>query len=90
MPDLNEQGKVMRLEVRTTVHKTASAFHLRHKFLPLSETATRVTSDAWGAQWLEVRRFVHEDMKQFPLMPAPNISLDATKRPVSTHEASCG
>ena len=88
MPDLNERGEVMHLEVRTAVHKTARAFHLRHMFLPLSAPATGVTSDVWGAQWLEVRKILCiEDMKQFPLMPAPNISLDATRRPVSTHEA---
>ena len=88
MPDLNERGEVMHLEVRTAVHKTARAFHLRHMFLPLSAPATGVTSDVWGAQWLEVRKILCiEDMKQFPLMPAPNISLDATRRPMSTHEA---
>ena len=88
LPDSNEQGEILHLEVRTAVHKTARAFHLRHMFLPLSAPATGVTNDAWGAQWLEVRKILCiENMGKFPLMPAPNISLEATRRPVSTHEA---
>ena len=57
-------------------------------FLPLSAPATGVTDDAWGAQWLEVRKILcTENMAHFPLMPAPNFALEATRRPVSTHEA---
>jgi hypothetical protein len=88
LPDFDGQGQIVHLEVRTAVHKTARAFHLRHMFFPLSAPATGVTNDAWGAQWLEVRKILCiENMKQFPLMPAPNIALEATRRPVSTHEA---
>ena len=88
LPDFDGQGQIVHLEVRTAVHKTARAFHLRHMFLPLSAPATGVTNDAWGAQWLEVRKILCiENMRQFPLMPAPNIALEATRRPVSTHEA---
>ena len=58
LPDLDGQGHIVHLEVRTAVHKTARAFHLRHMFLPLSAPATGVTNDAWGAQWLEVRKML--------------------------------
>jgi hypothetical protein len=88
LPDFDGQGHIVHLEVRTAVHKTARAFHLCHMFLPLSAPATGVTDDAWGAQWLEVRKILCiENMRQFPLMPAPNLALEATRRPVSTHEA---
>ena len=58
LPDFDGQGQIVHLEVRTAVHKTARAFHLRHMFLPLSAPATGVTNDAWGAQWLEVRKIL--------------------------------
>ena len=53
--DVDSNGIVQRLEVKTRIHKTARALHLRHVFLPLSAPASGVTDDAWGAQWLEIR-----------------------------------
>lgn len=87
-PDFDKHGKLMHLEVRTAVHKTARACHLRHMFLPLAAPAVGVTEDAWGAQWLEVwNSLCISDLRKLPLMPAPDIALEATKRPVSTREA---
>ena len=86
--DLDRYDELVNLEVSTAVHKTARAYHLRHMFLPLSAPAVGVTHDAWGAQWLDVRRkLCIENLEEFPLMPAPNIALEATRRPVTTHEA---
>ena len=86
-PDFDDAGKLQYLEVRTAVHKTARAFHLRHMFLPLSAPASGVTEDQWAEQWLQVRRCLQiEDLKKFPLMPAPDSSLEPTKRPISTAE----
>jgi hypothetical protein len=86
-PDFDDAGQLQYLEVRTAVHKTARAFHLRHMFLPLSAPASGVTEDQWGAQWLQVRRCLQiEDLKKFPLMPAPDLNLAPTKRPISTAE----
>ena len=85
---MDSNGDVIHLEVRTAVHKTARAFHLRHMFLPLSAPATGVTEDAWGTQWMAVRASLCIDnLQDFPLMPAPDRFMEATKRPVSTHEA---
>ena len=87
MPDYDNAGNLQHLEVRTAVHKTARALHLRHMFLPLSAPAYGVTEDAWGAQWLQVRKNLNiEDLKKYPLMPAPDLALEPTRRPVSTQE----
>ena len=76
------------LEVHTTVHKTARAYHLRHMFLPVAAPAHGVTTDSWGEQWMDVRRMLAiEDLKKFPLMPAPDCNLEPTRRPISTSEA---
>ena len=88
LPVLDSNGEVVHLEVKTAVHKTARAFHLRHMFLPLSAPAVGVTNDAWGTQWMEVRKTLCIDnLEKFPLMPAPDRLMEATKRPVSTQEA---
>ena len=85
--DVDSHGIVQHLEVKTHIHKTARALHLRHVFLPLSAPASGVTDDAWGAQWLEIRnKMCITDLKKFPLMPAPDINLEPTVRPVSTQE----
>ena len=88
LPDVDSNGEMIHLEVRTAVHKTARAFHLRHMFLPLSAPAVGVTNDAWGTQWMAVRASLCIDnLQKFPLMPAPDRLMEATKRPVTTHEA---
>ena len=69
-PDFDDAGILQYLEVKTAVHKTARAFHLRHMFLPLSAPASGVTEDQWAMQWLQVRRYLQiEDLTKFPLMP---------------------
>ena len=88
IPDKDEQGTLCFLEIKSAVHKTARSFHLRHMFLPVAAPATGVTSDCWGEQWMRVRSMLQiDDLSKFPLMPAPDSSLDATVRPVSTSEA---
>eukprot|EP00435_Cladocopium_sp_Y103_P027288 s3494_g6.t1 len=76
------------LEVKTAVHKTARAFHVRHMYLPLSAPSYGVTDDNWGVQWMHVRNRLNiANLKEFPLMPAPDKNLEPTRRPVSTQEA---
>ena len=85
--DVDSSGELQYLEIRSAVHKTARALHLRHMFLPLSAPAHGITDDPWGAQWLQVRKQLQiDDLKRFPLMPSPDVSLEPTKRPVSTNE----
>ena len=86
--DKDEHGALHFLEIKSSVHKTARSFHLRHMFLPVAAPATGVTNDCWGEQWMRVRNMLQiEDLSKFPLMPAPDSNLDATVRPVSTSEA---
>ena len=60
-----------RWSLKTAVHKTARAFHLRHKFLPISAPAQGVTLDNWALQWIRVRDMLQiSDLSRFPLMPA--------------------
>ena len=86
--DEDTDGVLQFIEVRTSVHKTARAHHLRHMFLPVAAPAHGVTDDCWGSQWIDVRRQLGiSDLKKFPLLPAPDSHLEPTARPVSTSEA---
>ena len=88
LQDRDAEGTLHFLEVKSAVHKTARALHLRHMFLPVAAPALGVTSDCWGEQWLYVRRMLGiENLSTYPLMPAPDSHLEATERPVSTSEA---
>jgi hypothetical protein len=88
VPDLDNSGELQSLELKTSVHKTARAFHLRHMFLPISAPAQGVTMDNWAMQWIRVRDMLQiSDLSRFPLMPAPDRNLEPTRRPVSTQEA---
>ena len=74
--------------MKSAVHKTARSFHLRHMFLPLAAPTAGVTDDAWGEQWIQVREKLQiTNLSRFPLMPAPDASLEPTRRPISTQEA---
>ena len=88
MEDRDSQHVLHFLEVKSAVHKTARSFHLRHMFLPLAAPTVGVTEDSWGEQWIQVRQTLQiTDLKHYPLMPAPDASLEPTKRPISTQEA---
>ena len=88
VPDMDNLGEVQSLELRTAVHKTARAFHLRHIFLPILAPAQGVTMDNWAMQWIRVRNMLQiSDLNRFPLMPAPGRNLEPTRRPVTTQEA---
>ena len=88
LPDFDNQGKLQFLEIQSSVHKTARAFHLRHMFLPVAAPATGVTDDCWGEQWMRVRDTLRiNNLSVYPLMPAPDSVLEPTRRPISTAEA---
>ena len=88
LEDKDKDGTVQFLEIKTSVHKTARAFHLRHQFLPMSAPAFGITDDNWALQWVEARRVLKiDDPAVFPLMPAPDSVLEPTRRPLSTQEA---
>ena len=87
--DRDEKGELFLIECSTAVHKTARALQMRHMFLPLVAPARGVEAECWGEPWLAARNVLGiEDLRRFPLMPAPDASGDATIRPVSTSEAS--
>ena len=88
LPDFDNQGKLQFLEIQSSVHKTARAFHLSHMFLPVAAPATGVTDDCWGEQWMRVRDTLRiSNLSVYPLMPAPDSALEPTRRPISTAEA---
>ena len=87
--DRDEKGELFFIECSTAVHKTARALQMRHMFLPLVAPTRGVEAECWGEPWLAARNILGiEDLRRFPLMPAPDASGDATIRPVSTSEAS--
>lgn len=86
--DMDNDGNWSSFEIKTTVHKTARALHLRHMFLPISASAVGVTKDNWCEQWIHVRQLLGiSNLKNFPLMPAPGPDLSPTKRALTTGEA---
>ena len=86
--DKDDEQCIQFLEARTAVHKTARAFHVRHQYLPMAAPAFGVTDDNWGFQWTHARRVLKiDDLSRFPLMPAPDSMLEATRRPLTTQEA---
>ena len=88
IPDFDVEGKLQFLEIKSAVHKTARAFHLRHMFLPVAAPAYGISHDCWGEQWMRARVALGiSDLSVFPLMPAPDSCLEPTKRPISTSEA---
>ena len=85
--DREDEQCIQFLEARTTVHKTARAFHVRHQYLPMAAPAFGVTDDNWGFQWTHARRVLKiGDLSKFPLS-APDSMLEATRRPLTTQEA---
>ena len=85
LSDFDNQGNLQFLEIQASVHKTARAFHLRHMFLPVAAPATGVTDDCWGRQWMQAREMLRiSDLSLYPWMPAPDSSLEPTRRSIST------
>ena len=77
LQDRDAEGTLHFLEIKSAVHKTARALHLRHMFLPVAAPAMGVTSDRWGEQWLKVRHMLGiESLSTYPLMPAPDSNLE--------------
>ena len=88
LEDRDIDGELFFLECSVGVHKTCRAIHLRHQFLPLVSPAHGIVEDSWGEQWLKDRMTLGiSDLKEFPLMPAPDDQGLPTVRPVSTSEA---
>ena len=74
LADRDNSGTLAFLEAHTAVHKTARSFQLRHLFLPSGSPSIGVTSKIW-AEWLDSRAKLNiENLKEFPLMPAPSPS----------------
>ena len=86
--DRDSEQLIQFLEAKTAVHKTARAFHVRHQYLPMAAPSYGVTDDNWGFQWTHARRVLKiDDLSKYPLMPAPDSTLEPTRRPLSTQEA---
>ena len=84
----SRSGTLIYIEVVTGVHKTARAMHMKFVFLPLVAPSIGIDNTNWGEAWLSARRELGiESLKDFPLMPAPDVVGVATVRPVSTEEA---
>ena len=49
-----------------------------------------VVADDWAEQWISCRQGMIIEVGKLPLMPAPNTSGAATRRPLSTEEMKCG
>ena len=86
--DFDDAGFLYYVECSTAVHKTCRALNMRHSFLPLTAPGKGITDSNWALQWKESRcQLGIEDLSQYPLMPAPDETGQATVRPLSTSEA---
>ena len=62
---------------------------MRHAFLPLTAPGLGVTEKGWAVHWNKARMDLDiEDLKIFPLMPAPDEGGVPSVRPLSTAEAA--
>ncbi len=85
--DYDFQHQMKYIEIKTSMHKTCRALHMRHVFLPITAPSTGVSTTPWGPIWIAAREELRiTDLKVFPLMPAPSKTLEPTKRPLSTTE----
>ena len=75
------------LEFKVLDHKTKRANAWSEGFLPAVAVAHGVTLDNWAATWLVVRSSIGGSIADgFPLMPAPGMDDEPTKRPLSSDE----
>lgn len=82
--DYDSEDNLKYIEIKTSIHKTCRALHMRHVFLPITARAMGVSKLPRGPIWIEARNIT--DLKKFPLMPAPSKTLEPTSRPLSTPE----
>ena len=88
IPDRDESGELIYIEVQTGVHKTARSLHLRYVLLPMVGPCKGIDGRNWGEQWLLDRRLLQcEDLGKLPLMPAPTDEGHPSCRPLTTQEA---
>ena len=77
------------LELSISDYKTKAANAWRGGLLSAVAPAVGVSFENWASVWLSVRDAVGAPLSDgFPLMPAPDMSGDPTKRPISTREVS--
>ena len=77
------------LELTITDFKTKAANAWRGGLMAAVAPAMGVSFENWGAVWLAVRAQLAAPLSAgFPIMPAPDMSGDPTKRPISTKEVS--
>ena len=75
------------LEFKVMDHKTKRANAWSEGFLPAVAVAQGVTFDNWARTWLVVRATVGGDIAAgYPVMPAPGLDDEPTKRPISSDE----
>ena len=75
------------LEFKVLDHKTKRANAWSEGFLPAVAMAHGVTLENWAATWLVVRSSIGGNIADgFPLMPAPGMDDEPTKRPLSSEE----
>ena len=87
--DCDSGGNICFVECSTAVHKTCRALNMRHAFLPLTAPGLGVTEKGWAVHWNKARMDLDiEDLKIFPLMPAPDEGGVPSVRPLSTAEAA--
>ena len=87
--DRDEHQVLRFIEGHTASHKTRRAEMFKHKFLPLTAPAFRVSIDCWPEHWIACR---HSADVMFPpfhtIMPATDSDGCTTQMPLTSNEAS--
>ena len=84
--DRDESGLLQFVECTISSHKCVQSAVFRNVFLHAVAPCDGVVSDDWAEQWISCRQAMTIEVGKLPLMPAPNMSGAATRRPLSTEE----
>ena len=79
-------GKLRFLEFTISDHKCSHASVFRNTFLHAIAPCDGVVEDDWADRWISCREQLVLEVGRLPVMPAPNSSGEATRRPLSTDE----
>ena len=84
--DRDDAGLLQFVECTISSHKCVQSAVFRNVFLHAVAPCEGVVADDWAEQWISCREGMMIEVGKLPLMPAPNTSGAATRRPLSTEE----
>ena len=84
--DRDDSGRLQFLECIISSHKCVHSAVFRNVFLHAVAPCEGVVADDWAEKWISCRQGMLLEVGKLPMMPAPNTTGAATRRPLSTEE----